>query len=131
MPQTRVRAKNQTRTPRPKTRFKASEFGTPVGGVVVPSEYKNRDKKYQLQSMPSLVLEHAGVDSQWLCHSKDRLMTENETRYFLYHLLVALDHLHSSGIMHRDVKPHNFLLSKYGAVQISDFGLAWQCNPAV
>lgn len=93
--------------------------------VVVPSEYKNRDKKYQLQSMPSLVLEHAGVDSQWLCHSKDRLMTENETRYFLYHLLVALDHLHSSGIMHRDVKPRNVLVDRTDmSLMLIDLGLA-------
>jgi casein kinase II subunit alpha len=65
--------------------------------VVVPGEYHDSNKKYQLQSMPSLVLEHAGVDSQWLCHSKDHNLSEEEIRYFLYHLLVALDQLHSSG----------------------------------
>ena len=35
---------------------------------------KKRDK-YKLQSMPSLVLEHAGVHSQWLCHEHSSTST--------------------------------------------------------
>lgn len=105
--------------------------------VVVPSDYlnDNSNKKYQLQSMPSLVLQHAGVNSQWLCHSyssgnsknddDNRYMTEHETRYFLYHLLVALDHLHSAGIMHRDVKPRNVLIDHTTmSLMLIDLGLA-------
>ena len=39
-------------------------------------------------------------------------LTEYEIRYYLLHLLVALDHLHSCGIMHRDVKPRNVLIDR-------------------
>lgn len=95
--------------------------------VVVPSDYNDVSKKYQLQSMPSLVLEHAGVDSQWFCHStKDnQYLSEDEIRYFLYHLLVALDHLHAAGIMHRDVKPRNVLIDKTDmSLMLIDLGLA-------
>ncbi len=31
-------------------------------------------------------------------------------RFYLYELLKALDYSHSSGIMHRDVKPHNVVI---------------------
>ena len=78
--------------------------------------------------MPSLVLEQAGVDAQWLCHSTGRensFLTDDEIRYYLYHLLVALDQLHSQGIMHRDVKPRNVLIDKTDmSLMLIDLGLA-------
>lgn len=39
-------------------------------------------------------------------------------------ILAALSHAHQRGIIHRDVKPQNILVSRSGQVKIGDFGIA-------
>lgn len=39
-------------------------------------------------------------------------------------ILDALEHAHEHGVIHRDIKPHNILLTKHGRVKVTDFGIA-------
>lgn len=47
-------------------------------------------------------------------------------RFFAAEVLLGLKHLHSLGILYRDLKPENCLLVETGHVKISDLGLAVQ-----
>ena len=44
---------------------------------------------------------------------------------YLRQMLQALQHAHEHGLLHRDVKPENILLTKAGVPKLADFGLAW------
>lgn len=52
-----------------------------------------------------------------------RIEQEQAVRYALQ-ILAALAHAHQRGVVHRDVKPQNVLVSRAGQLKISDFGIA-------
>ncbi len=39
-------------------------------------------------------------------------------------ILDALEHAHTNNIVHRDIKPHNILVTRSGRVKVTDFGIA-------
>lgn len=71
-----------------------------------------------------LVLEYlSGGDLANLCR-RERLSLE-KALFFLEQTCAGLGHAHQSGIIHRDIKPQNLLLTKdHETVKIADFGVA-------
>lgn len=58
---------------------------------------------------------------------------EKQAQYFMRHLALGLQYMHSHGVAHRDLKPHNLLLSDKGQtpiLKIADFGFARVMDPA-
>ncbi len=55
---------------------------------------------------------------------KKGVLNWKETLHFAMQIAKALQHAHSRGIVHRDIKPHNVMVLKNGSVKVTDFGIA-------
>lgn len=47
-----------------------------------------------------------------------------EACIYILQVLRALEHAHSKGVIHRDIKPQNIILQKNGEIKVMDFGIA-------
>lgn len=54
---------------------------------------------------------------------KNSALPESLAKGFMLMLLRGLAHIHELGIVHRDIKPHNLLLSSSGTLKLCDTGL--------
>ena len=57
-------------------------------------------------------------------------MDWRESLHFIMQIMRALEHAHSRGIIHRDIKPQNIMVLRDGSVKVADFGIACLQNTA-
>ena len=57
-------------------------------------------------------------------HINKNLLEENEAKFFIAELVLALEHLHNMDVIYRDLKPENILIDESGHIKLADFGLA-------
>ena len=64
-----------------------------------------------------------GGDLLRLLIDKD-IFSENETRFYVAELILAIEDMHKMNYIHRDIKPDNILIDSTGHLKLTDFGLS-------
>ena len=98
---------------------KSNVFTTKLIDVIVPA-----DKK---QNNLFIVMQLAEKDLRSVLNdcSKGKIqLAEEHILTILYNLLCSMNYIHKAGVMHRDLKPGNILITKKCEIKICDFGLA-------
>ncbi|KAG1330247.1 putative serine/threonine-protein kinase [Cocos nucifera] len=76
-----------------------------------------------------LVFEYMEHDLAGLTSFPGLKFTEPQIKCYMQQLLRGLDHCHSRGVLHRDIKGSNLLIDNNGILKIADFGLASFFDP--
>lgn len=72
-----------------------------------------------------IVMEYIdGITLKEYLKQRGGALTWKEVVHFGTQVLSALEHAHSKGIVHRDVKPQNIMLLADGSIKMMDFGIA-------
>lgn len=84
----------------------------------------------QHEGQPFIVLEYfshslgAFIGESYQVEAPSRIISAAKTQVYLIQALKGLERLHFAGIIHRDIKPYNLMLTSDDRVKIIDFGLS-------
>uniref|UniRef100_A0A8D3C8I7 non-specific serine/threonine protein kinase n=1 Tax=Scophthalmus maximus TaxID=52904 RepID=A0A8D3C8I7_SCOMX len=96
-----------------------------IAKVLEKNKKDSSSLKYSFQTKDRLcfVMEYVNGGELFFHLSRERVFSEDRTRFYGAEIVSALDYLHSAKIVYRDLKLENLMLDKDGHIKITDFGL--------
>ena len=79
--------------------------------------FQNEEKLY-------FILDYAAGGELFFHLSRMKKFPEHYVQFYSAEITLALEELHSKGVIYRDLKPENILFDAEGHVKLADFGLA-------
>ena len=64
------------------------------------------------------------MDYKKYIDTKLDINNKGKMKKHMFQILKGLDYIHSQGVLHRDMKPQNLLISEKEEIKIADFGLS-------
>lgn len=81
---------------------------------------------YSFQSADKLyfVMDYVNGGELFFHLQNDKKFPEDRARFYCAEIVLGLEYLHNSGVLYRDLKPENLLLTGDGHICMTDFGIS-------
>jgi len=83
----------------------------------------NLNFSFQTEDKLYFILDYVNGGELFYHLQREKKFSEERVIFYGAEILLALEHLHSNGIIYRDLKPENLLLTNEGHIVLTDFGL--------
>jgi len=79
---------------------------------------------FQTEDKLCLILDFVNGGELFFHLQQDKRFSESRTRFYAAEILLGLEYLHNAGVLYRDLKLENLLLTAEGHIVLTDFGLS-------
>jgi len=84
----------------------------------------NLNYSFQTEDKLYFVMDYVNGGELFYHLQKDKKFTEERVRFYCAEIVLGLEYLHNSGVLYRDLKPENLLLTDEGHICMTDFGIS-------
>jgi len=78
---------------------------------------------FQTEDKLYFILDYVNGGELFYHLQREKRFTEERVRFYGSEIVLALEYLHNAGVVYRDLKPENLLLTNEGHICMTDFGL--------
>jgi len=79
---------------------------------------------FQTETQLYFIMDYINGGELFYHLTRERKFSEDRVRFYAAEIVAAVEYLHDAGVIYRDLKPENLLLTKGGHVVMTDFGLS-------
>lgn len=83
----------------------------------------NLNYSFQTEDKLYFILDYVNGGELFYHLQREKRFPEPRVQFYAAEILLALEYLHAHGIIYRDLKPENLLLTSEGHIVLTDFGL--------
>jgi len=84
----------------------------------------NLNYSFQTADKLYFIMDYVNGGELFFHLQKDKKFTEERARYYCAEIVLGLEYLHLSGVLYRDLKPENLLITDDGHICMTDFGIS-------